>query len=138
MALHCRLGLNRLRYRAGIGYGPMRITTSVTRYWKFAAMNELAERTDMKTDLVQTIKDNPNAVAVIDNDGWGLYRETPENNPYDYDDYEAYNAWEEKNRLADENTIQPLGDGGYGSGNFYGGDILQALAQIVGLKVRSV
>ena len=41
MALHCRLGLNRLRYRAGIGSGPMRITTSVTRYWKFAAMNEV-------------------------------------------------------------------------------------------------
>jgi hypothetical protein len=42
------------------------------------------------------------------------------------------------NQLADEKTINPLGDGGYGSGNCYGGDILQALALIVGLKVESV
>jgi len=34
--------------------------------------------------------------------------------------------------------VKPLGYGGYGSGNCYGGDILQALAAIVGVRVESV
>lgn len=93
----------------------------------------------MKSDLAQLIKDNPSAVAVIDNDSWWLYREPRENNPHDEEsDYEAYEKWDEQNRIADYTSIQPIGDGGYGSGNCYGGDILQALAQIVGLKVKSV
>jgi hypothetical protein len=33
--------------------------------------------------------------------------------------------------------VRPLGSG-YGSGNCYGGDILQALAKIVGVKIESV
>lgn len=93
----------------------------------------------MKQDLVQLIKDNPNAVAVIDNDYWKLLREPWENNPYDEEtEYEKYDEWERENKIADDRSIEPLGDGGYGSGNEYGGDILQALAKIVGLRVESV
>jgi len=44
----------------------------------------------------------------------------------------------EKYELANQSDVAPLGDGGYGSGNCYGGDILQALAKIVGIKVESV
>lgn len=88
-------------------------------------------------DLVQIIRDNPGAVAVIDNDCWWIYREAPENNPHE--DYDAQDAWDSANMLvSSDDHIGRLGDGGYGSGNCYGGDILQALAVIVGLKVESV
>jgi hypothetical protein len=88
-------------------------------------------------DLVQIIRDNPNAVAVIDNDCWWIYRESPENNPHE--DYDKQDEWDQANILvSSDDRIGRLGDGGYGSGNCYGGDILQALAVIVGLKVESV
>lgn len=88
-------------------------------------------------DLVQIIRDNPGCVAVIDNDAWWLYREPPENNPH-YEADDAFDRWDDENRLASCDDIEPLGDGGYGSGNCYGGDILQALAVIVGVRVESV
>lgn len=83
-------------------------------------------------DLVQIIRDNPGCVAIVDNDCWTLYREHPENGPDD-DGYE----WLEDNQLACDGEVIPLGEG-YGSGNCYGGDILQALAKIVGITVESV
>ena len=83
--------------------------------WKLAT--EVPQTT--KKDLVQVIKDNPGCKATIDNDCWWLE---------DKDGKE----------LATENDVQPLGDGGYGSGNYYGGDLLQALAKIVGVVVKSV
>lgn len=88
-------------------------------------------------DLVKIIKANPGCVAIIDNDSWSLHREHPEAGP-DYDDPKR-EAWEKANELAcDSDDLEDLGDGGYGSGNCYGGDILQALAKIVGVKVESV
>ncbi len=87
-------------------------------------------------DLVKIIKANPGCVAIIDNDCWFLHREHPEGGP-DYDDPKR-EAWEKANELASYEDVKPLGDGGYGSGNCYGGDILQALAKIVGIKVESV
>ncbi|MBX5010868.1 hypothetical protein HJB67_12975 [Rhizobium lentis] len=90
-------------------------------------------------DLVQIIRDNPGCIAVIDNDHWSLHAKDPSENPHEDDDnYEAYEAWEEANTLAQAGDVKRLGDGGYGSGNCYGGDILQALAVIVGIKVESV
>ncbi len=90
-------------------------------------------------NLPELIKNHPNAVATIDNDWWELNAEHPDNNPFDEDDGN-WDRWNEKNRLASSNdTFVPrLGDGGYGSGNCYGGDLLQALALIVGLKIESV
>lgn len=86
-----------------------------------------------KIDLAQVIRDNPGCVAIIDNDGWTLHRRHP--NEIDDDDVEA----DTHNELAcSGDDFGQLGDGGYGSGNCYGGDILQALAQIVGIKVESV
>ena len=93
----------------------------------------------MKKDLVKIIKENPGCVAIIDNDCWTLYRE----NPYDpktatpEDDWKAFSAWEEQNTLATDGEVINLGSG-YGSGNCYGGDVLQALAVIVGVKIESV
>lgn len=83
-------------------------------------------------DLVEIIKANPGCVAVIDNDGWTLHKVDPDtlDDPSD-EEIEA-------NELARDGDVKPLGDGGYGSGNCYGGDILQALAAIVGVKVVSV
>ena len=84
-------------------------------------------------DLVEIIRDNPGCVAIIDNDRWELLKEDPNTITFDYE------TWHENNTLAtDEDDLLIRGDGGYGSGNCYGGDILQALAEIVGVKVRSV
>jgi hypothetical protein len=88
-----------------------------------------------RKDLVQLIRDNPGAVAIVDNDSWTLWKEHPDNSP---EDDEGYEAWELANKLADDGDIKSLGDGGYGSGNCYGGDILQACAVIAGIEVESV
>lgn len=94
--------------------------------------------TEKLVDLVQVIRDNPGCVARIDNDWWKLYRVDPSKNPNSDDDFAAYDQWEEDNTLAESEKIEPLGDGGYGSGNCYGGDLLQALAIIQGVKIESV
>lgn len=72
-----------------------------------------------KLDLVQIIRDNPGCTATVDNDCWWLK---------DADG----------NKLADDSCVKMIGDGGYGSGPSYGGDLLQALAVIVGVKISSV
>jgi hypothetical protein len=90
-------------------------------------------------DLVQIIRDHPGCVAVVDNDGWTLHRQSPSDNPFiDLDDDASIDRWHEQNELCSDNDVYALGDGGYGSGNCYGGDILQALAIIVGIKIESV
>ncbi|TIL91426.1 MAG: hypothetical protein E5Y73_17265 [Mesorhizobium sp.] len=93
-----------------------------------------------KKDLVQIIRDNPGCVATIDNDHWSIHKKCPSENPHEEDGYmDDWNKWEMENELVSaSDEILPLGDGGYGSGNCYGGDILQALAKIVGIKVESV
>lgn len=88
-----------------------------------------------KKDLVQIIRDNLGCIAIVDNDCWSLYKSDP--SEFSGSD-EEYDAWEKANKLATEGEIKPLGDGGYGSGNCYGGDLLQALAVIVGIKIQSV
>ena len=93
----------------------------------------------MPKDLVQIIRDNPGCVAEIDNDMWVLRKYVPV--PADFDKWrdDEQEAWWQSQVLASsDEDIVPLGDGGYGSGNCYGGDVLQALAQIVGIKVESV
>lgn len=90
-----------------------------------------------KKDLVQIIKDNPGCIAQIDNDCWFLMKPYPEG--YDKWSEGDQEEWSENAELASSNDdLKPLGDGGYGSGNCYGGDILQALAIIVGIQVESV
>lgn len=70
-------------------------------------------------DLVQLIRDNPNAIFTIDNDCWWMNSESGE-------------------ELASDGQVIELGDGGYGSGHLYGGDVLQALAKIAGVNIESV
>ena len=92
-----------------------------------------------KKDLVEIIKANPGCVAVIDNDCWRL--EKHEEPPADYDNWpaDAQDGWWGSLELASSSDdLVDRGDGGYGSGNLYGGDILQALAEIVGIRVESV
>lgn len=81
-------------------------------------------------ELATIIKANPGCIAIVDNDCWTLYKLDPyrDNAPEDDDD---------GNELANS-TANGGFDNGYGSGNCYGGDILQALALIVGIKVESV
>jgi hypothetical protein len=80
-------------------------------------------------DLVAIIKANPGCIAIVDNDGWTLF--SHEYATQEDDDYDKY-------ALANDSDVAPRGDGGYGSGNCYGGDLLQALAEIVGVKIESV
>lgn len=87
-------------------------------------------------NLAEIIKNNPSCYARIDNDCWGLYRVSPDENPYHEDD-PSFHSWEKQNKLAEDGEVKPIGEG-YGSGNIYGGDILQALAQIVGVRIESV
>lgn len=88
-------------------------------------------------DLVAIIKANPGCTAVIDNDSWELIKKKPV--AFDSWDGEKQDEWLEKATLVNSHdTIKPLGDGGYGSGNCYGGDILCALAAIVGINIESV
>lgn len=90
-------------------------------------------------DLVQIIRDNPGCIATIDNDCWTLRKRTKQPKNFDNWTYEKQQEWEGEQELASsDDDLKPLGDGGYGSGNCYGGDILQALAEIVGIKVESV
>lgn len=93
-----------------------------------------------KKDLVKIIKKNPCCVARVDNNFWVLYKEDPDNNPHkDDDNYDKYDMWEHANTLAtSDDDLVIYGDGGYGSGNTYGGDLLGALAAIVGVKIESV
>lgn len=93
----------------------------------------MSERTK---DLVQIIKDNPGCVATVDNDGWVLHKAPPK--PVDDLTNEEIEHWQETGELACDDDVIIRGDGGYGSGNCYGGDILQALAEIVGIKIESV
>lgn len=72
-----------------------------------------------KKDLVDVIRANPGCKAVIDNDCWWL------------EDADG-------NELINERGVVLRGDGGYGTGCTYGGDVLQALAVIAGVKIQSV
>lgn len=89
--------------------------------------------------MTRRIKANPGCVAIIDNDAWSLHKAHPSESPF-HDDDKADEKWQQENTLATsgDRFVPSLGDGGYGSGNCYGGDILQVLALIVGVKVESV
>lgn len=77
-----------------------------------------------KVDLVETIKANPGCVITVDNDAWWLTRKGSKKVLVD-------------NHTVDRDTLGGDLDG-YGSGHTYGGDVLQALARIVGVRVESV
>lgn len=87
----------------------------------------------MAKDLVQLIRDNPGAVFTIDNDCWWMKPARPENASE-----AAMDAWFEADPIANDGDVIVLGDGGYGSGCSYGGDVLQALAVLAGVTVESV
>ena len=90
-------------------------------------------------DLVAIIKANPKCVAVIDNDSWELFKDDPPPADFEKWNFEQQDKWRDGQKLASsDDQLVRLGDGGYGSGNCYGGDILQALAAIVGIRVESV
>jgi hypothetical protein len=94
-------------------------------------------KTKKKKDLVQIIRDNPGCIAEIDNDCWTLRKNTPEPEGFDDWDWKKIDEWREAQVLATSGDVVHIGDG-YGSGSCYGGDILQALAVIVGIKIESV
>jgi hypothetical protein len=89
-----------------------------------------------KKDLVQIIRDNPGCVATIDNDCWIIMPARPK--PLGQMTDDDYDAWECLKPLARSDDDLVRRGGGYGSGCTYGGDILQALAVIVGITVESV
>lgn len=111
---------------------------ALMEWFKLQGEETVAKKDEI--DLVELIKANPGCIAIIDNDHWSIHKVDP--NSLDEDDYKNYDdfeAAEDENTLAQAgDDIVRRGDGGYGSGNCYGGDILQALAVIAGIKVESV
>lgn len=89
----------------------------------------------MKHDLKKLIEENPGAIFTVDNDHWRM-RKAP-HKPLDDMTDEEWEEYHESGELANANNVIAKGSG-YGSGCSYGGDILQALAEIVGVKVESV
>ena len=89
-----------------------------------------------RKDLAQIIRDNPGCIATIDNDSWTLRK--PGEEPDFHRDWDAEEKWLEEHTLAHTGDSIVHRGSGYGSGNCYGGDILQALAVIVGIKIESV
>lgn len=87
-------------------------------------------------DLVKLIKENPGAIFTVDNDCWWMHKAPPK--PIKEMTNAEHDDWKDNGQIACDEDVEPLGDGGYGSGNCYGGDILQALAVIVGVKIESV
>jgi hypothetical protein len=93
----------------------------------------------MAKKLVDIIKKNPGCIATIDNDCWWLKKNVPEPANFDNWTYEAQEEWRKDIELAtSDDEFSDVHNCGYGSGNCYGGDILQALAKIVGITVESV
>lgn len=89
-----------------------------------------------KKDLVKLIRENPGAVFTVDSDCWWMHCAPPKTVDEMTDD--ELDDWRDNGQLADDRDIAAIGDGGYGSGCRRGGDILQALAVIVGVKIESV
>lgn len=80
-------------------------------------------------DLAGIIQQNPGCHVVVDNDFWALFDKEEDS------ETDIPNAV----LLADSRDMDfAVCDRGYGSGNCYGGDILQALALIQGIRVESV
>jgi hypothetical protein len=92
----------------------------------------MPKKKDDRPTLAEVIKNNPGCWAQVDNDWWCLYSKDI-NELDDDEDYEEY-------VIADSSgdTVKLPPEEGYGSGSCYGGDLLQALAEIVGIKVESV
>lgn len=88
-----------------------------------------------KKDLVQIIKNNPGCIATIDNDCWWIHSKPSK--PLDKMTDDEYWEWNDNCILASDDEVESIGSG-YGAGPCYGGDILQALAKIVGMEVKSV
>ena len=93
-------------------------------------------KTSKKKDLVEVIKANPDGIFTVDNDCW--FFKSPPPKPKDEMTDADWDAYQDVPDLASYRDVTPLGAGGYGSGCSYGGDILQALAEIVGVKIESV
>ena len=95
----------------------------------------------MKLNLVQIIKDNPGCTVTVDNDCWEL-TENDGIPPDDFDDWDEVkeNAWYEANAplVHSSNDLEPLKGSTYQANNCYGGAILLALAEIVGINIQSV
>ncbi len=94
----------------------------------------------MKLDLVQIIKNNPGCTATIDNDCWELTPENPYPEGFGDWDSDKQDAWYEANLpLADSSSdLEPLKGSTYQANNCYGGAVLLALAEIVGINIQAV
>lgn len=86
-------------------------------------------------DLVQIIKDNPGCTLILDNDSWQLTKGDPEPDGFDDWTYEAEVEWLDSQQLACDRD--KFANGRHGQ-ICYGRGVLEALADIVGIKVEDV
>ena len=74
--------------------------------------------------LAAIIAENPGCVLYVDNDSWGLTKQSqPDDSDYDYDE------WLEENYLASHGDMLD-------SKNCYAGDVLEALAMLAKVTVE--
>ena len=90
--------------------------------------------TERTKDLVKIIRDNPGCRFTVDNDCWWCQPPLPKpESEMTTEDWDAYN---EPPDLAGDSDVIHIPD--RYDGCSYGGDILGALAEIVGVKVEGV
>jgi hypothetical protein len=86
----------------------------------------------MKDDLAELIRQNPGAVFQVDNDCWMMF--AAPSKPREEMTDEEYDSWSMEVIARDGTVKSNFG----GHGHVYGGDILQALSEIVGVKIEGV
>ena len=90
-------------------------------------------------NLQQIIRDNPGCKVEIDNDDWTLYKNDAQPDDYDKWSDDARDEWFENQTLAvSSDEFEDLTGYGERRGYLYGGAVLQALADIVGIQVEPV
>lgn len=93
----------------------------------------------MVKDLVKIIRENPGCVATIDNDGWVLAKDAQPPDDFESWTWQRQDEWREAQRLASsDERFKTFKNETYQEEHCYGGAILLALAEIVGIKVESV
>lgn len=89
----------------------------------------MTEKKEQLVKLCEIIKNNPGAVAYIDNDSWHLHKSIP----LGYDDWS-----EDKQAKRDEGCELAISDDYPALGNCYGYGLLEAMAFVFGIKLEGV
>lgn len=91
-------------------------------------------------DLIQIIRDNPGGTVWLDNDSWRFYAKESRINPHlpQADEHDAWGEADQESRFLITSQDRFMLDGVLVEHpEAYGGDILKALASIVGITIKN-